>query len=50
MSGLTDEQLGELVARAEDFLEEPWDKEDYAKPRHLATEVQVSDLQGRGFA
>ncbi len=24
--------------------------EDYAKPRHLATEVQVSDLQGRGFA
>src|SRR5260370_40852250 len=27
MSGLTDEQLDELVARAEDFLDEPWDKE-----------------------
>src|SRR5260370_38668389 len=25
-------------------------KEDYAKPRRLATGGQVSDLQGRGFA
>lgn len=27
MSGLTDEQLDDLVARVEGFLEEPWDKE-----------------------
>jgi hypothetical protein len=31
MSGLTDEQLDELVARAEDFFEEPWDKEYYSQ-------------------
>jgi DDE superfamily endonuclease/Helix-turn-helix of DDE superfamily endonuclease len=35
MSGLTDEQLDELVARAEDFLEEPWDK-DAGRPKALS--------------
>ena len=35
MSGLTDEQLDELVARAEDFLEEPWDKEA-GRPKALS--------------
>jgi hypothetical protein len=35
MSGLTDEQLNELVARAEDFLEEPWDKEA-GRPKALS--------------
>jgi hypothetical protein len=27
MSGLSGEQLDDLVARVEDFLEDPWDKE-----------------------
>src|SRR5882724_10114846 len=35
MSGLTDEQLDELVARAEDFLEGPWDKEA-GRPKALS--------------
>jgi hypothetical protein len=35
MSGLTDEQLDELVARAEDFLEELWDKET-GRPKALS--------------
>jgi hypothetical protein len=26
MSGLSDDQIDDLVARVEDFLEEPWDK------------------------
>jgi hypothetical protein len=34
MSGLTCEQLDELVACAEDFLEEPWDKET-GRPKSL---------------
>src|SRR5258707_1158565 len=34
MSGLTDEQLDEFVARAEDFLGEPWDKE-VGRPKSL---------------
>lgn len=34
MSGLTCEQLDELVACAEDFLEEPWDKET-GRPKAL---------------
>lgn len=35
MSGLTDEQLDDLMARAEDFLEEPWDKEA-GRPKALS--------------
>jgi len=35
MSGLTCEQLDELVACAEDFLEEPWDKET-GRPKALS--------------
>jgi DDE superfamily endonuclease/Helix-turn-helix of DDE superfamily endonuclease len=35
MSGLTSEQLDEIVARAEDFLEEPWDK-DSGRPKGLS--------------
>jgi hypothetical protein len=34
MSGLTYEQLDELAALAEDFLEEPWDKE-IGRPKNL---------------
>ena len=34
MSGLTCEQLDELAALAEDFLEEPWDKE-IGRPKNL---------------
>src|SRR6266705_4509238 len=34
MSGLSDEQLDELVARAEDFLDDPWDKET-GRPKSL---------------
>jgi hypothetical protein len=34
MSGLTDEQLVDLVARVEDFLEAPWDKET-GRPKGL---------------
>ncbi len=34
MSGLSDEQLDELVDRVEDFLEEPWDKER-GRPKSL---------------
>ncbi len=35
MSGLTDEQLDDLVARVEDFFEEPWDKET-GRPKALS--------------
>ncbi len=34
MSGMTREQLDELVACAENFLEEPWDKET-GRPKAL---------------
>jgi hypothetical protein len=35
MSGLTDEQLDELEARAADFIEDPWDK-DFGRPKALS--------------